>query len=39
VPVVTVTATVPYTSLFKAFGLTNTTINLNASAQAAVVGA
>lgn len=39
VPVVTVTATVSYTSLFKAFGLTTTTINLNASAQAAVVGA
>jgi Flp pilus assembly protein TadG len=39
VPVVTVTATVPYPSLFKAFGITNTTINLNATAQAAVVGA
>jgi len=39
VPVVTVTAVVPYPSLFKAFGLTTTTINLNATAQAAVVGA
>lgn len=39
VPMVTVTAAVPYTSLFKAFGLTTTTIKLNASAQAAVVGA
>lgn len=39
VPVVTVTATVAYPSLFKAFGLTTTTINLNATAQAAVVGA
>ncbi|HWU72807.1 MAG TPA: TadE/TadG family type IV pilus assembly protein [Sphingomonas sp.] len=39
VPVVTVTATVPYTSLFKAFGITNTTINLNATATAAAVGA
>jgi len=39
VPVVSVTATVPYPSLFKAFGITNTTINLNATAQAAVVGA
>ncbi|HEX7693109.1 MAG TPA: TadE/TadG family type IV pilus assembly protein [Sphingomonas sp.] len=39
VPVVTVSATVPYASLFKAFGLTTTTINLNATAQAAVVGA
>lgn len=39
VPVVSVTATVPYTSLFKAFGITKTTINLNATAQAAVVGA
>jgi Flp pilus assembly protein TadG len=39
VPVVSVTATVPYPSLFKAFGITNTTINLNATAQAAVAGA
>ncbi len=39
VPVVSVTATVPYPSLFKAFGITKTTINLNATAQAAVVGA
>ncbi|WP_066819458.1 TadE/TadG family type IV pilus assembly protein [Sphingomonas mali] len=38
-PVVSVTATVPYPSLFKAFGITKTTINLNATAQAAVVGA
>jgi Flp pilus assembly protein TadG len=39
VPVVTVSATVAYPSLFKAYGLTTTTINLNAIAQAAVVGA
>jgi Flp pilus assembly protein TadG len=39
VPVVTVSATVAYPSLFKAYGLTTTTINLNATAQAAVVGA
>ena len=39
VPVVTVSASVPYASLFKAFGLTTTTINLNATSQAAVVGA
>jgi len=39
VPVLTVSATVPYSSLFKAFGLTRTTINLKATAQAAVVGA
>lgn len=39
VPVVTVSATVAYPSLFKAFGLTTTTINLNATAQAAAVGA
>lgn len=39
VPVVSVTATIPYPSLFKAFGITKTTINLNATAQAAVVGA
>lgn len=38
VPVVTVTGTVPYTSLFKHFGVTNTTINLNATSQAAVMG-
>lgn len=38
-PVVTVSATVPYTSLFKAFGLTTTTINMNAAAQSAVQGA
>lgn len=39
VPVVTVSATVPYSSLFKAFGITKTTINLNATAQAAAFGA
>jgi len=39
VPIVTVSATVAYPSLFKAFGLTTTTINLNATAQAAAVGA
>jgi Flp pilus assembly protein TadG len=39
VPVITVSATVPYPSLFNAFGLTKTTINLNATAQAAAFGA
>ena len=39
VPVVTVSATVPYRSLFGFFGLfNNTTFNLRASSQAAVMG-
>lgn len=38
VPIVTVTAVVPYTSLFKQFGITTTTINLNATSQSAVMG-
>jgi Flp pilus assembly protein TadG len=39
VPVVTVQATVPYRSLFGIFGLfNNTTFNLNARSQAAVMG-
>jgi len=38
-PVVTVTAAAPYSSLFNAFGITNSTITLNAKAQAAVMGA
>ena len=38
-PVITVTATVPYTTLFGALGLGATTINLNAQSQAAVIGA
>jgi Flp pilus assembly protein TadG len=38
VPIVTVTAAVPYTSLFKHFGLTTTTITLNAVSQASVMG-
>lgn len=39
VPVVTVTARVPHPTLFRAFGLGPTTLNLNASQQAAVAGA
>ncbi|WEK42509.1 MAG: TadE/TadG family type IV pilus assembly protein [Candidatus Sphingomonas colombiensis] len=39
VPVVTVRAAVPYASLFRAFGFSKLTLTLNASAQAAVVGA
>lgn len=39
VPVVTVAATVPYTTLFGMAGLGPTTLNLNASQQAAVTGA
>jgi Flp pilus assembly protein TadG len=38
-PVVTVTAQVPYTTLFGILGLGVTTLNLNASQQAAVMGA
>jgi Flp pilus assembly protein TadG len=39
VPVVTVSATVPYTTLFGVLGLGAGTIDLNASQQAAVTGA
>ncbi|WP_186728907.1 TadE/TadG family type IV pilus assembly protein [Sphingomonas panacisoli] len=39
VPIVTVTASVPYTSLFNAFGFTTASVNLNAQAQASVMGA
>jgi Flp pilus assembly protein TadG len=39
VPVVTVSATVPYTTLFGLLGLGAATIDLNASQQAAVAGA
>ena len=39
VPVVKVTAAVPYTSLFKKFGLTTSTITLNAASQIPVMGA
>lgn len=38
-PVITVTATVPYNTLFGAAGLGPTTLNLNAESQAAVIGA
>jgi Flp pilus assembly protein TadG len=39
VPVITVSATVPYTTLFGALGVGATTWNLNAQSQAAVIGA
>ncbi len=39
VPIVRVTAAVPYSSLFKAFGITNTTLTLNAWSEAVVIGA
>lgn len=39
VPVVTVSATVPYSTLFGMMGLGATTLYLNASQQAAVIGA
>lgn len=39
VPIVTVKATVPYSTLFGMAGLGPTTMNLNASQQAAVTGA
>lgn len=39
VPVVTVSATVPYSTLFGMIGLGALTLNLNASQQAAVIGA
>lgn len=38
-PVVTVSATVPYHSLFGVIGLGSATFNLNAQSQAAVIGA
>lgn len=38
VPIVTVTAVVPYTSLFKHFGITTATITLNAASQVPVMG-
>lgn len=37
-PVVTVSATVPYDSLFGALGFTTATLNMRADAQAAVMG-
>lgn len=39
VPIVTVSATVPYATLFGLVGLGPTTLNLNASQEAAVTGA
>jgi Flp pilus assembly protein TadG len=39
VPIVTVSATVPYNTFFGAFGLGASTLNLNARSQAAVIGA
>jgi len=39
VPVVTVSATVPYNTFFGAFSLGASTLNLNTSQQAAVIGA
>lgn len=38
VPVVKVAAVVPYKSLFKYFGITTATINLNASSEVPVMG-
>lgn len=38
-PVITVSATVPYKTLFGRIGLGSTTLNLNAKSQAAVIGA
>jgi Flp pilus assembly protein TadG len=37
-PIVTVSATVPYNSLFGNLGFTTTTLNMRADAQAAVMG-
>lgn len=37
-PIVTVTAQVPYQSVLQTLGLTNTSYNLNATQQAAVIG-
>lgn len=39
VPIVTVSATVPYRMLFGSYVFGSTTLNLNASSQAAVIGA
>jgi Flp pilus assembly protein TadG len=39
VPVITVSATVPYSTLFGLAGLATATLNLNAQNQAAVIGA
>lgn len=39
VPVITVTATVPYNNVFGVLGLNSTSLNLYAASQAAVVGA
>lgn len=39
IPILTVSATVPYTSLLGTLGLGSTTVNLNARSQAAVIGA
>lgn len=39
VPIITVSATVPYNTLFGTFGLGRNTFNLNATSQAAVIGA
>lgn len=38
-PVATVSATVPYTSLFGTYVFGSTTVNLNSASQAAVIGA
>lgn len=38
VPVVTVTAVVPYTSLFKVIGFNSTAMNLRSSSEVAVMG-
>jgi len=38
IPIVKVTAQVPYRSLFRHFGITNATINLNASSEVPVMG-
>jgi Flp pilus assembly protein TadG len=39
VPVVTVTATLSYATLFKHFGITTTSLNMSATSQTAVMGA
>lgn len=38
IPIVTVSATVPYTSLFKVIGFNSVGLNLNATEQAVVMG-
>jgi len=38
-PTITVSAKVPYSSLFGAIGLGSVTLNLNAKSEAAVIGA